>query len=335
MKTLFTSNAPEPFALTITWLDRALAVFLVLTLISAPVAALASWLLRLNQNLTGIILSAGLALAAACLILLLVRFRSQSSPSLLRSLREESRHIGAELRELQGSLDQLRQHRQVIDAELHTQIEILKPGYREKNADLNALLINIDERERDEISAALQTYQDAYLRTTIADASIRRVSVPGFTDQVLEKLEDAGILTAVDITPERLKAIPDLGPFLIQELDLWRQRIETEAMWHKPLALPSTRLDPIRARYQEERMAIKASMEGLVYGMQNAVTEIEYGVGERLVQANAFQDDLTRRVAELKNDLQEINERVGSLEGLTFVHYFRRCLWLSKKKGLS
>jgi len=318
-------NLSIPTSFVISGLDRAAAFLAALTLVGVPTAALVTWFIFPDQELVPLVLSIGLPLALACCLFVLQRYRLQPATRQRRPLQEEAVRIGSEIQYLQNQLDHLRKHRRVIDGERRTQIETLKPGYREKSADLSAIFLNIDQRERDEIRAATEAYQEAFVRSAIAEASIDRVVVPGFTAQILEKLENAGILTAVDITTERLQAIPDLDPFLIHELDLWRQHIESEADARKPLSLPSARLDAILSRFREERLAIMASMESLVYGMQNDVLKIENGVGERLIQANAFEDDLSRRLAELGEIYRDFTERLHPMDDLTFSGFIKAC----------
>ena len=318
--------SPGPAGFVITGVQRAAVFLMILAFLGGTAGGLTTWFVLRSLEIAGLTLGVGLVLGLLCLLFLINRYRNQPVLHYLHALENKVQYVASEVREIQVYLNQLNQHRQVLDSQRRTQVELLKPVYREKSADLNALFLGIDERERKEINAALAAYQEAYIRTTIAEASIRRVRVPGFTTRILERLEDAGILTAVDVTAERLKAIPNLDPFLIQELDLWRQRIERDAQTHRPLSLPAERLDPIHARFQEERMAVKASIEGLVVGMQNEVLKIEKRVGDRVVQTNALEENLHARLTEMSKVYVDLRGRLRPMRRFTFGRYFLACL---------
>lgn len=330
METSETTKISEITSFLISGVERAAAYLSVLTIIAALPLTLGIWIVLHRLDWAALAFLACALIFSAYMLFLFRRYHAQPVIRRLGLLESKAKTTADEVRDLQSRFDLLRQHHHVMDSERRTQIDTIKPAYREKSADLNALFQAIDERERSEIKTTLEAYQEAFVRSAIADASIRRVRVPGFTPRVLEKLEEAGILTAVDITPERLRVIPNLDPFLIQELDLWRQRIEREAEAHKPLSLPDLRLNPILEYYKEERMAIKASLEGLVIGMQGEIMKIEGHIGDRLVHANALEETLSTRINQMSKEYVELREAIRPLERYTFVRYFRTCLGLKR-----
>ena len=156
--------------------------------------------------------------------LLLWLYRRYQSLPLIREkykLRQQAIHIQEKVAGVQQSLTRIRQDREHI--------------LRKEQFGLEATLLN------------QQTY---HIQKALSSCSIRDAIISGVEAKLKERLAEAGILTALDVTEHAVSQVPGVGAAKRAALMDWRSMLYAQFDATKPVRLPGNQLTYIQKKFQ-------------------------------------------------------------------------------------
>ncbi len=201
----------------------------------------------------------------------------------LMQLREDYRHATFEIRS--------RRHEyEALEGRLRSTLAAIDAAHVNARTDCENQLRNLADREMDafdeidwQSQQAVNTLSDrlnashsdehaemAHTLTQMRDRSIldylrqRRIedaSIPGIGTKLKERLMAAGIVTAADVDPQRIRQVEGIGEAKARELDDWATLHRWQAEALAPAALPPLMKGSIATKYRVLRESLTATRE--------------------------------------------------------------------------
>jgi hypothetical protein len=201
----------------------------------------------------------------------------------LAQLREDFHHATAVIRERRRDYN-------AVESRMRSTLAAIDGRHANARADCERQMRNLDEQELDaldEVDYQLQqtlgaltrrlnvshTEEQSELAQTLAQMRqnvitdylrqrlIDDASIPGIGTKLKERLAAAGIVTAADVVPQRIRAIEGIGDAKARELEDWATLHRWQAEALAPTTLPTLVRGSNLAKYQALRDSLAASRE--------------------------------------------------------------------------
>jgi DNA-binding helix-hairpin-helix protein with protein kinase domain len=128
------------------------------------------------------------------------------------------------------------------DASFHAQLSQLR--------ELKWKYENLERGYRAGLLALEQTTRDRQVKKILMRWSTDSCSLPRLTPAMIGHLKAAGIRSAADMTPASLRRVPQIDNTLINELLLWREKMERNFLFDPTQGIDSADLQALIHQYQ-------------------------------------------------------------------------------------
>lgn len=174
----------------------------------------------------------------------------------------------------------------------------------EKVAGVQQLLVRIRNdrehllrKEQFALEATLLNQQTHHIQKGLTSCRIQDATIAGIGPELTERLAEAGILTAMDVTEEAISRVPGFGAAQGLALMSWRSLLLAQLDATKPARLPEHQLEFIHKKFQR---------------LQSWIDEKETVADEHLLQVVV--------------ELDSTQQRLGQLAPITFLSYLGHAL---------
>jgi len=163
----------------------------------------------------------------------------------------------------------------------------LRHAYESIDREFQRGILGLEKTVRDgQVSGFLERY-------AIASGSLSRINPVQVAD-----LKAAGIVTAADVTPTKLRRIPRLDPKVSGELIAWRERLEKAFLFDPQKSVNRAEVRALVHKYQPQMRPVEAE---LVQGIRR-LARIQQDVIKKRVTLRAAVEKRARELAQAKAD---------------------------------
>lgn len=203
-----------------------------------------------------------------------------------------SQKLSEDLRGVQDSLggfqNTFASKRQLLGDEEANELRAAEQEGRRQLDPLKAERNGLDQKEREEIAAALRNVQQAHMQSRLLGAAISQVRLRGIGPKLKAKLKAQGIVTAGDVTYQRIKRVQGIGVAKTSILMDWKNNIIR--CNPAPGSLSQEREYQIRSQYGGRRQ----SLDWRIRTMEDAERRSRQSILDRFAQARKELDGKER-----------------------------------------
>ena len=139
-------------------------------------------------------------------------------------------------------------------------------------------------KEQFALEATLLNQQTHHIQKGLSSCRIQDATISGIGPELKERLAEAGILTAMDVTEEAVSRVPGFGGAQRQSLMSWWSLLHAQFDATKPVKLPDHQLEFIHKKFQR---------------LQAWVDEKETAAADHLLQVVVELDSTQQRLGQL------------------------------------
>lgn len=175
--------------------------------------------------------------------------------------------------------------------------------------------------QEQELVQTLAAVQKEHLEAGLRDIAIDPIHVPGIGDLLAEKLQQAGVITAFDVTGEAIQAIPGFGESKALSLIRWRESLENGLRNSQPSQLPAEQVESIQVKYARQKQVLEEELAGAQRSYESVVEKLRQTEANELVSAEAAESTARQNLAGLEAEQQELVGQLGQYQGITFFKF--------------
>ena len=157
---------------------------------------------------------------------------------------------------------------------------------------------SIDRQFQKSLEAVEQNARDGQLQEFLERYPISAGSLPRIGSAQVAALASAGIVTAVDVTPARLRRIPRLDPKITNELVSWRDRLEKAFLFDPGKGVSRSDVRALVHKYQPQIRPVESE---LVQGIRR-LSHIQQDVAKKRVLLRSSVEKRAKELAQAKAD---------------------------------
>ena len=310
---------------------RATSILTLVHLAALLLVAAASVLNNASSNWV-IVIPVTIATLATIVIgaLLFATYRSSSHVKDKRKLIQEARDIKRDIRKNEQALRNAAETRNSIPKQEQNAIQDRQKQFEWLMATLSSQRHEIASAERQEILRQLKELQDGYISDGLLLRRINDARIRGVKSKLKRRLANHAIISASDITWERIKGISGFDDRKIESLVKWKNSIVKDLNATKPSELSAPIGQAIKAGYAAQLAQIDDRENEALLNLESDLDNIRkehkkrapelYAEADRAeTSARGNLDDLSRMMSELSAKLQPYSE-------ITFTNHLRNSL---------
>jgi DNA-binding helix-hairpin-helix protein with protein kinase domain len=236
-----------------------------------------------------------------------------------------------EKRDLKRQLDNIQKEmgraQQDLAGALHI-IRTIRDRYRDQqdqtqerhNALSNQLQQKIDDlhiAQEQELANELALIQKEYLEEGLKEVTLDPAELPGIGPMLAEKLELAGICTALDVTQDAIEAIPGFGESKILSLVRWRESLEYKLLSEQPTQIGDETQDTIHEKYSQQILSLQEEMMAAQTALDQRLEELRLKEAEELANAAGTEISARQTLSNLEAHKKETQEQLDQYEHIS------------------
>jgi hypothetical protein len=279
-------------------------------------------------------------------------------------LNEKSKILGLtdqqKIKEIKSKLDESRQKEK-------NEIDIIDLEYQTARADIKRQQQVLSREETNELTNALNNYQNEFMVTQLVQYSILKATIPGVGPELKSRLFYAGCKTAADISNiqavnkirgQQLREnayieitgrgkihIEGIGPKKAEAILAWRKNAELKHYRQIPKSLPQAQYNLIKIKYQVKQKMLesketkvqqdfsqrKDQLTKKFHEEQHALNKQLKNIRDKLQKANTELndkiDDRKKDLAEREYKLTKIERDLNAYTHVNFLTYIKHVLF--------
>lgn len=170
-----------------------------------------------------------------------------------------------------------------------------------KLEDQRAVIRALDLEEQTQLEQVVRRHRQPLLDRHLAQHHLRPGEIPGVGPSLIRMLNQSGVYTAKDITPN-VRWIKGVGPRRHQDLMEWRDTLEQFFQFNPALISPRE-FDVVRSQMDQKRQNMLKTLEASVAQLKRDLPGWQ-----------AEEDEVTREVRSLKMQLAQFETTIDTIE---------------------
>jgi len=236
---------------------------------------------------------------------------------------EQKKEIEDEKKQIEDSISKCDRIRNRISKEEIKQLHQREAQHNNLLSDVKRNREQFKQKEIREIAGELEDLQQKFIIRGLKDTKILDENIPRFGKLRKEKLVANGIVTAYDITFDRVSSIFGFGKSRANSLVAWRESVESQLDARKPEKLPSYREERIREYYIKQYQQLD---ETLALEKKNYLIDIQQ-IKENSVhkheQNGEDEAQLEQQLTPLLGELEIAERKTEPFSRITFINYLK------------
>jgi len=159
--------------------------------------------------------------------------------------------------QLKQKLDSINNRRLGLNREEADALRRIQETFGYEIARLNRELTSLVQAESDEMSKALQTIQNQFLKNHLSRYSITYASISGIGEKLKERLLSSGVHTAYEAEWWRVIQVEGIGHNKANAIDRWRESILINARTKMPTSLSQSDVNGIKQKYESQKLQLE------------------------------------------------------------------------------
>lgn len=230
---------------------------------------------------------------------------------------QNASHIDAARTDLADAL----QKKKTIEETYEDQRALEKKQYANLTEAVRRRLEETQLAQEQELAQTLAALQKEHLDAGLRAVEVDPIHVPGIGDVLAEKLRQAGIITALDVTGDAIRAIPGFGESKALSLIRWRESLENELRNSQPSQLPAEQAESLQVKYAQDKQTLEEELAGAQRSYESVVEKLRQTEANELVSAEAAESAARQNLTGLETEQQELAGMLGQYQGITFFKF--------------
>lgn len=208
--------------------------------------------------------------------------------------------------QLNTTRTQLQSERNRLDSTESNEVQTVDSRFSSRISDIRNRRDRLKYDEQNEIARALQSEQESFVRSYLANFPMSSASISGIGDILKSRLISAGVRTAADAEGFRVANVSGIGEQKAAAIKRWRNGLVSAAQARQPQSLNAATAGGIRARFQAQILGYQSNLSQLESqrdaeksAIRSKIHNLRKGIDDRLASAAR---DCDQRVASVKVD---------------------------------
>jgi DNA-binding helix-hairpin-helix protein with protein kinase domain len=236
-----------------------------------------------------------------------------------RRLESEMDQIHKEMGDAQEELDGAIQSVKMISDRYREQQEVEQKHVNNLAGEIQGKIDGLIAAQELELAAELSRIQKEHLESGLREVPLDPELVPGIGPTLAEKLEKAGISTALDVSKSMIEAIPGFGESKALSLIRWRESFEYKLNNEKPERLPEDTQVIIHEKYSNQILTLQENLADARSAYGGHMEMIHAKEAEEIAGATAKEMSARQRLDGLKTHQQEVQDHLDQFGRITIL----------------
>jgi DNA-binding helix-hairpin-helix protein with protein kinase domain len=186
-------------------------------------------------------------------------------------------------------------------------------------AEIQSKIDGLKTTQEQELATELSRIQKEHLESGLREVPLDPEHVPGIGPMLAEKLEQAGVSTALDVSKSAIESIPGFGESKALSLIRWRESFEYKLLSEQPEQLPAETQVIIHEKYSNQILALQENLAAAQSAYEDQMEILRVQEADELAHASATEISAREKLDSLETHKPEVQAQIENYGRITFL----------------